>query len=751
MKLVRICPACDSAIPDGAVVCLACAASVAPAHDDTDTIAPAETTHPSGSARPEPRPPATAHGVVRPVMEFPAALAERFDVIRLLGSGGMGAVFLARDRKLAREVAVKLIRDRNALRERLLAEEARALASLEDENIVRLYELGSVDEMPYLVMEYVRGVTLSRHLEMERPLIIDAVRIVADILRGAHAAHQRGIVHRDLKPANVFVTSAGRVKIADFGLARTVLQTPHPGDATTMNASGTPGYMAPEQGRGENDGPAVDVYAIGVIFHEMLTGRRLYAGPSHQDLLERQRTGRPPPPSRLNSTVPPALDDIVVRALSPLPGDRPQAGDLAIQLDAWIARATRTSAAAVSSSEGDLAQLRLMLEEICCDLCRFDMVNNCGVAPDTTRVDREVYLGTPRTFADIRVGGAGVSPYFVEQKHGCADDLLVSKMARKYGPASTADPAASKLVLVVDVAHRPDWPRTRARIEAVLRPGFALEVWDESVLFAKVREAFGLDVSHISPESLLDVSRTIERFKTIYAFGRAAGLDHQYDALRAQLIWHMGFWRIHKLREQRGSSPRDLLPPGVYRNVAAVRAGLCGFTSFVRDTRDDDVTQQMLTSFYSKARYAILNHGGLLYQIVDNEVIGLFGLPDQPEGYVARALDAATSLVNIGDSVMDDWQSQIDRIQPIRGLHVGIASGDLQLIPMRPYSRTHLSAVGDPLNVAAHLKEAAGPSDIILSKSFHRTLDPTTRARFEPMEIQAQLLGHLGAYRLTRP
>lgn len=171
--------------------------------------------------------------------------------------------------------------------------------------------------MPYLVMEYVRGVTLSRHLELERPLIIDAVRIVADILRGAQEAHERGIVHRDLKPANVFVTSAGRVKIADFGLARRVQQSPGPGDAAAMDASGTPGYMAPEQGRGESDGPAVDVYAIGVIFHERLTGRRLYAGPSHEDLIERQRTGRPQPPSRINSTVPPAIDDIVVRALSP--------------------------------------------------------------------------------------------------------------------------------------------------------------------------------------------------------------------------------------------------------------------------------------------------------------------------------------------------------------------------------------------------------------------------------------------------
>jgi class 3 adenylate cyclase len=116
---------------------------------------------------------------------------------------------------------------------------------------------------------------------------------------------------------------------------------------------------------------------------------------------------------------------------------------------------------------------------------------------------------------------------------------------------------------------------------------------------------------------------------------------------------------------------------------------LCSFSTYVRDTHDGELIRNTLTSFYSKARYEVLNHGGMIYQFVGDEIIGIFGLPDAESKYVEHALDCARALVDIGNSVSHRWQLSLDRVQNSGGVHIGIALGDLNLLPLRPFSRRH--------------------------------------------------------------
>jgi outer membrane protein assembly factor BamB len=284
----------------------------------------------------------------------PGALVERFEVTRTLGAGGMAVVYLARDRHLEREVALKLIRAPTPLLLHRFAREGQLLAGLEHENVVRLYDVGVADGVPYMVMELVRGKTLSLHLAAGRPTYLESARVMRDVLLGVAEAHARGIVHRDLKPANIYLDRNGRAKVADFGLAFSETSAADVAEARAQVGSvmGTPGYMAPEQARGEPVGPEGDVYAIGVIFHEMLTGRKLFTGDSAAAILCAQTSGVPPPPSAVHPGVPHALDDLVSRALAPDAGMRPTVQELATSLAAWLDRAAGARRAATGAAAG---------------------------------------------------------------------------------------------------------------------------------------------------------------------------------------------------------------------------------------------------------------------------------------------------------------------------------------------------------------------------------------------------------------
>jgi len=406
----------------------------------------------------------------------------------------------------------------------------------------------------------------------------------------------------------------------------------------------------------------------------------------------------------------------------------------------------------VPQPNSHLGELRLLLEELCCDLCRFEHVTKDGLAPEAVRIDREYWLGTSGVFADIRVAPANQLPYFVEVKFGYTADMLVRHLARKYNSQAGEKPNASKVVLVVDRANHANWESIEQQIESNLPDGLALEVWDESRLLSLLAERFAVDIPRITPEALLDVRQAIDRAKGFHAFGGSSLTDYEHDPVKAALLWHFGFWRLRHLRTAGREAPRDILPPTLYRGVAVLLADLCSFSSFVRDTADHDIVRESLTSFYSKARYQIINSGGMLYQFVGDQVIGLFGIPDQPSGFAEAALDTARALSRIGESVSQHWQRRIDRVQDASGVHVGVALGDIQIVSLRPFSRMHIGAIGDCINVAARLLEPAGPSEVVMSNAFHQALGQPSQSRCHEIEpVQARNVGRIRAWKLVSP
>jgi tetratricopeptide (TPR) repeat protein len=194
----------------------------------------------------------------------------RFEVLRELGRGGFGVVFEARDRELGRLVAVKVVRPRRGVDPAMLRAEAEAAAQLHHPNIVTVHDLGSASGEGWLVLELLRGETLEERLRRGQVPPAEALRVATEIARGLAHAHHAGVVHRDLKPSNVFVCDDGAVKILDFGLSRVFGSGSGP-------EGGTPAYMAPEQWRREVEDERADVFALGVMLHEMLAGQRPFA------------------------------------------------------------------------------------------------------------------------------------------------------------------------------------------------------------------------------------------------------------------------------------------------------------------------------------------------------------------------------------------------------------------------------------------------------------------------------------------
>ena len=283
-----------------------------------------------------------------------------YEIQSVLGAGGMGEVYRARDPRLGREVAVKVLPatlSADPERLRRFEQEARAAAALNHPNILAVHDIGLHDGAPFIVMELLEGETLRERVTGSALPVRRAVEYATQIARGLAAAHDKGIVHRDLKPENVFVTGDGRVKILDFGLAK-LTQASGPGpQAPDLTISptlappttpgivmGTVGYMAPEQVRGETADHRVDLFALGTILYEMLAGRRAFHATTSAETMTAILKEEPPelPVDRL----PPALARIVNRCLEKHPTARFQtATDLAFALDALSASSVGREAA----------------------------------------------------------------------------------------------------------------------------------------------------------------------------------------------------------------------------------------------------------------------------------------------------------------------------------------------------------------------------------------------------------------------
>lgn len=264
-----------------------------------------------------------------------------YEVSRELGRGGMGVVYLARQAGLGRAVALKMVLSgglASPAELRRFRSEALAVAALSHPNIVQIYEVGEHDGRPFFSLEFCPGGTLSDRLRAGPATAEEAAAIVEAVARGVHAAHLAGVVHRDLKPANVLHASDGSYKVTDFGLAKRLDGE----DELTRTGAvmGTPTYMAPEQARGDTRhvGPAADVYALGVILYECLTGRVPFRGDSHMQTLSSVIHDEPDPPRRLNPAVPRDLEAVCLQCLRKEPGERyPSAGELAEDLRRFLA------------------------------------------------------------------------------------------------------------------------------------------------------------------------------------------------------------------------------------------------------------------------------------------------------------------------------------------------------------------------------------------------------------------------------
>ncbi len=248
----------------------------------------------------------------------------RYATLRLLGSGGMGEVYLARDKILGREVAIKVLRKRYAGDEEFVARfrrEARSAAALSHPNVVSVHDLGcSGDGAYYIAMEYVPGGTLKQRLLEGGALRPDAAAAVArQIADALDAAHALGIVHRDVKPQNVLLTAGGDAKLADFGIAGAA--SPAVGSRTTP-VVGTPSYMSPEQVSGGPVGPASDLYSLGVVLYEMLTGEAPCGAGNPAAGVAKQTNETPGSPKRLDPKIPEGMDSLVVKLLARRPEDR---------------------------------------------------------------------------------------------------------------------------------------------------------------------------------------------------------------------------------------------------------------------------------------------------------------------------------------------------------------------------------------------------------------------------------------------
>ena len=279
----------------------------------------------------------------------------QYEIVGPLGKGGMGDVYRARDNRLRREVALKMLSDAAVNDVESLARfdrETHAVAALNHPNILAIHDSGSHNGVPYAVTELLEGETLAERLRSGPLAAPRATEIACQIAEGLSAAHAKGVIHRDIKPENIFLTHDGRAKILDFGIARIEkLATLSPARASQQSSSamliGTAGYVSPEQVRGKRADARSDVFAMGTVFFEMLTGRRAFVRDSPVETLGavlRDDPRKHPEAAK----IPPKLAPILFRCLEKDPADRYQsARDVMIDLRAWQAELSQEAAARV--------------------------------------------------------------------------------------------------------------------------------------------------------------------------------------------------------------------------------------------------------------------------------------------------------------------------------------------------------------------------------------------------------------------
>ena len=318
------CPQCGLTNPDGITVCTACSTPL-PASDRTLTITPI--TAPGAEVAPDrtmddvsgwSAPSAAGSARSSSPLEPGRALGNRYEILQLLGEGGMGAVYKARDRELDRLVALKVIRPE-------LAQNADALHRFKQElilarqvthrNVIRIFDLGEADGVKFITMDYIDGRDLKSLLrEKGKFPPAEAAGIIEQICRALEVAHMEGVIHRDLKPQNVMIDAQGKASVMDFGIARS-MEIGSGGMTQTGTLVGTPEYMSPEQAKGVKVDARSDLFSLGIIFYELLTGNSPYKAETAMESLYKRTSEPARPPIELNSDIPQELNDIILHCL----------------------------------------------------------------------------------------------------------------------------------------------------------------------------------------------------------------------------------------------------------------------------------------------------------------------------------------------------------------------------------------------------------------------------------------------------
>src|SRR6267378_704334 len=353
------CTQCGLSNPPGTGVCTQCSNPL-PLHDpairdsfhDSDSSAEADQTLTHGWSEPS-----APHRTISAERFKPGRmLGNRYQILQLLGEGGMGAVYKSQDRELDRLVALKIIRPNLAATFEVLhrfKQELILARQITHRNVIRIFDLGEADGVKFITMEFIDGETLRTILQRQGKLTpIEASKVIQQVCRGLEAAHAEGVVHRDLKPANIMRDAQDRIVVMDFGVAHLAkaveIKPPQPtsGDVSTLQAQplysragglvGTPAYMAPEQALGQEADARSDLFAVGIIFFELLTGKLPFQVDAPDALLKRTRE-KAKAVHEIDPKVPRSLSKIVERCLEPLRDFRYQtATEVLTHLDAWL-------------------------------------------------------------------------------------------------------------------------------------------------------------------------------------------------------------------------------------------------------------------------------------------------------------------------------------------------------------------------------------------------------------------------------
>src|SRR5215471_6762254 len=322
------CPRCKHSNPSGAVRCQKCSAALS-SSDNVDTVADDLGAGWSLASSGEGTPINAAQSLAPGAM-----VGGRYEILQLLGQGGMGAVYKAYDQELDRMVGLKVIRPELAGNVKVLhrfKQELILARQVTHRNVIRIFDLGSAGGMKFITMEFIEGRDLSALVEERRRPPLECVLIMRQVCRALEAAHGEGVIHRDLKPQNIMVNESGRVWVMDFGLARS---TEMHGLTQTGSVLGTPAYMSPEQAKGVNLDTRSDLFSFGIIFYEMLTGVLPFEADTVLGSLLKRTQEPPKPPRELNPEIPQEINDLVMKCLAIDPANRYQtAGELLPVMD----------------------------------------------------------------------------------------------------------------------------------------------------------------------------------------------------------------------------------------------------------------------------------------------------------------------------------------------------------------------------------------------------------------------------------